>query len=85
VALSKADLVGAALLEDVAARTGKHLAGLRMPFPVLNAVSATTGAGLPQLQLSLLQVAKLHRLNEADSAAHSRELLSGDAEPFPVY
>jgi GTP-binding protein len=84
VALSKADLVGGALLEDVAARTRRHLAGLRMPFPVLNAVSAATGAGMLQLQLALLQVVKLHRLTAEDAAAHKRELDGGDAEPFPA-
>jgi GTP-binding protein len=85
VALSKADLVSAPLLEDVAARTRRHLAGLRMPYPVLNAVSAATGHGMLQLQLSLLQVAKLHRLREEDAAAHRGELASGDAEPFPLH
>ena len=74
VALSKADLVGDAALEDVAARAARHLGGLRMPFPVLNAVSAATGEGLAGLQHTLLQVTKLHRLREADAAEHRREL-----------
>jgi len=32
-----------------------------LPFPVLNAVSAHSGVGLPQLMIALALTARLHR------------------------
>jgi len=84
VVLSKADLVGDAELERAAARAAAAVAALRMPFPVLNAVSARGGGGLPELRHALLQTSKVHRLCAADAAAHARELAAVAARGGPA-
>jgi GTP-binding protein len=48
-------------LELVAAEAAGYLSTrLRFPFPVLQAVSAKTGEGVKELQMALVQAAKLH-------------------------
>lgn len=73
VVLTKADALREPELEAVALRTARALGTLRMPFPVLNAVSAETGAGMPELHEALMQVTKLHRLDPALAQLHMQQ------------
>ena len=74
VVLTKADLASGAALASALHSAAAALKGYKMPFPHLNAVSAQTGEGMPELLASMMHTSKLHRLTEADAAAHAREL-----------
>jgi GTP-binding protein len=75
VVLTKADAVRSGeALAATAAAVAAGLRGYKMPFPHLSAVAAETGEGMPELAATLMHTAKLHRLTEADFAAHKAEL-----------
>lgn len=61
VVLTKADEATEAQLEAAAMQAATSLAKLKTPFPLLNATSAKTAFGIPELKVSLVQIAKLHR------------------------
>jgi len=80
VVLTKADAVATAELERTALLTARALSALRTPFPVLNAISASTGEGMAQLKDTLMQTSKVHRRKgEALLRAHVQELQARDA------
>jgi GTP-binding protein len=60
VVLTKADALGDAAMEVQAANMALALSHRGMLTPVLHAVSAHTGDGLPDLQAALAHAAKLH-------------------------
>jgi GTP-binding protein len=75
VVLTKADSVATAELESTALLTARALSALRMPFPVLNAISARTGEGMAQLKVPLMQTSKVHRRRGGeDLRRHVQEL-----------
>ena len=79
VVLTKADLASGPALASALHSAAAALKGYKMPFPHLNAVSAQTGEGMPELLASMMHTSKLHRLTEADAAAHARELSEREA------
>jgi GTP-binding protein len=74
VVLTKTDTLRVGELDTVATRTVAALSKLVMPFPVLNAVSARTGAGMATLQHTLMQTSKVHRLDARSASAHLEQL-----------
>lgn len=61
IVLTKADTVSQGDLEATALRVATALSKKTLPFPVLNAVSAHSGAGLQELMIALALTARLHR------------------------
>lgn len=61
VVATKADTVSAGVLEALALAVATALNKHIMPFPVLNAVSSKTGAGIQQLKETLVQTSKVSR------------------------
>jgi len=66
--LTKADAVSPLQLEAAAEAVARTAARHGMPFPVLHAVSARTGAGLAGLQAALVHSTRLHRRCSAAAA-----------------
>ena len=59
--LTKADALPGGALEAAARNIATQLSRLQLPFPVLSAVSARTGAGLKELTEMVVFSSKLHR------------------------
>lgn len=61
IVATKADTVSSGVLESLALSVATSLNKNIMPFPVLNAVSSKTGAGIQQLKETLIQTSKVSR------------------------
>jgi len=61
IVLTKADAVTPAQLEARVEAVARAAAALAMPYPVINAISAQTGAGMPELREQIVLSTKLHR------------------------
>lgn len=76
VVLTKADTVTPAHLEATVATLAARLARRALPFPIINAVSTRTGAGMSTLKEHLMMSAKVYRRPDvaATLAAATRQL-----------
>ena len=71
--LTKADALSVGALEAAARNVASQLSKLQLPFPVLSAVSARTGAGLTELTEMIVFSSKLHRAERGRALERSTE------------